>query len=245
MRQLIINADDFGLNEAATRETARQISLGCITSATILANGSHLEEAIDFAKSHPEASFGVHLNISEGRCTGHGKDASGLISDGKFVGRPPTGSLRPHEWQIVFDEWRAQIDRLLQLGLNPSHIDGHHHVHTIPKYFPVLKRIQKLYGIECVRISKNLYASKASPFTRFAKVLWNSALRAMPPATRTTDFFTSFDDYRASVRLSDGTYELMCHPGNPAYEEETRALARMRPDPARERLISYHALVQG
>jgi predicted glycoside hydrolase/deacetylase ChbG (UPF0249 family) len=203
-----------------------------------------VEEAVEFAISNPAASFGVHLNFSEGRCIGSTKDAAGLIAGGQFSGRPPRSRVHPRENQIVFDEWRAQIDRLLELGLQPSHIDSHHHVHTIPKYFPVLKRIQKAYGIPRIRISKNIYATPPSLLGRLSKVFWNSALRLVPPFTRTTDFFTSVDDYHTidPSRLRDGTYELMCHPGHPDYEDETSKLAAYELLAGHEALISYHSL---
>lgn len=243
-RRLIVNADDFGLNERVTRETIALISRGRITSATILANGTRAEEAVEYATSNEAASFGVHLNLSEGRCMGSSRDVAGLIAGGQFSGRPPRSRVHPRENQIVFDEWRAQIDRLLELGLQPSHIDSHHHVHTIPKYFPVLKRIQKAYGIPRIRISKNIYTAPPSLAGRCAKLAWNNALRFIPPFARTANFFTSVDDYHTidPSRLRDGTYELMCHPGHPDYEDETSKLAAYEPLAGHEALISYHSL---
>ena len=244
MRRIIINADDFGGAQRATRETITLISGGHITSASILANGVKVEEAVEFARSNSAVSFGVHMNFSEGRCLGTAKDVPGLIVGGQFLSRPPRSRVHPRENQIVYDEWRAQIDRLLHLGLHPSHIDSHHHVHTIPKYFPVLKRIQTAYGIRHIRLSKNVYAFAPTLRERFAKVMWNSALRVTPPFARTTDFFTSVDDYHAlgPSRLSHGTYELMCHPGHSAYEVETARVAAYELLAGQEVLISYHSL---
>lgn len=244
MRRLIINADDFGVSQRVNVEVIKLITGGRITSASILANGAKVEEAVEFASSNSDLSFGIHLNLSEGKCTGSTTEAPGIIEGGYFLRRPPPRRVNPQEGQIVFDEWKAQIDRLLQLGLQPSHIDSHHHVHTIPKYFPILKRIQSTYGINRVRISKNVYASGLNLRERFAKFIWNSALRRTPPFARTPDFFTSVDDYHAlgPSRLGPGTYELMCHPGHPNYSAETARLTEHETLTADAVLTSYHSL---
>jgi predicted glycoside hydrolase/deacetylase ChbG (UPF0249 family) len=244
MRRLIINADDFGSGQRVNGEVIKLMSSGCITSASILANGAKVEEAVEFASSNSSLSFGIHVNLSEGKCSGSTTEAPGIIEGGHFLSRPPLHRVHPQENQIIFDEWSAQIDRLLHLGLQPSHIDSHHHVHTIPKYFRILKRIQTTYGIRRIRLSKNVYASERNLRERFAKFIWNSALRRTPPFARTTDFFTSVDDYHAlgPSRLGPGTYELMCHPGHPDYEAETARLIEHEPLSGEESLISYHSL---
>ena len=47
MARVIINADDFGINPIVTSEIERMIELGIVTSTTIMANGSCLDEVKD------------------------------------------------------------------------------------------------------------------------------------------------------------------------------------------------------
>lgn len=131
---------------------------GCITSSTILANGPAFDNAILRIRDYPQCSIGVHLNLTEFRPLVAGGlfpilDGEGCFAGGRIRHIPIGGQLR----EAIFQEWCAQIERLASLGLRPSHIDSHHHVHTIPALFPVLKRVQRRFGLRKVRITMNIY----------------------------------------------------------------------------------------
>ena len=48
--QVIINGDDFGMNERCSRAIAQAFALGLITDATVMANGAYVEEAAALAR---------------------------------------------------------------------------------------------------------------------------------------------------------------------------------------------------
>jgi hypothetical protein len=68
MRQLIVNADDLGADEARNAGIFEAIRGGSVTSVSILANGPALEDALQEIRSLREKkiSWGIHLNLSEG-----------------------------------------------------------------------------------------------------------------------------------------------------------------------------------
>src|SRR5215470_3810176 len=59
--RIIVNADDFGFDDDSVDATIECIERGCVTSATIMANMPASDRAIEFARTRPDVSFGVHL----------------------------------------------------------------------------------------------------------------------------------------------------------------------------------------
>ena len=60
-RKLVINADDFGLSDHTVEYTIKGFECGALTSATIMAGLPATAKAVEFAKAHPQFSFGVHF----------------------------------------------------------------------------------------------------------------------------------------------------------------------------------------
>ena len=159
---IIINADDLGLSTAVNEAIFDLMERGHITSSSLFANAPATEEAIIELRQHKNWSFGVHLNVTAFRPLTRSAALSPILDNsGGFTNSirltPITSQLR----EAIFQEWSAQIERLLAMGLTPSHIDLEQHVHTIPDLFFVLKRVQRRFGIRKARISKNIYPTKA------------------------------------------------------------------------------------
>ena len=247
--RIITNADDLGSSLAVNRATFQLMSEGLVTSATVLANGPQIADACSQATRFPRCSFGVHLNLTEFRPLSHSAVPSRLLGDdGCFNGKLRQVPRLDRYRNFIFDEFCAQVDLLKGRGLNVSHLDSHHHVHTIPAVLPVLKAVQKKYGIRRVRISLNVY-SLAKPAGRWLlakKALFNAVLRHWY-RTRTTDAFTDIDTFtqrREEVTKKYRVIEIMLHPGGPASELEARMLRALPATDSqfRARLISYAEL---
>jgi len=137
---MIINADDLGLSITVNKAIFDLLAGGHITSTSLLANAPATEDAVVELRRQKNRSFGVHLNVTGFHPLTRNAELSPILdSSGCFAGN----SIRstPITWQLreaIFQEWSAQIDRLFSMGLTPSHIDSHHHVHTIPGLFFVL-----------------------------------------------------------------------------------------------------------
>lgn len=242
---VIINADDLGISPQVNREILRLVSQGAITSATLLANGAAVEQAATEVRKFPQASFGVHLNLTEFQPVAPSAELQPIIDDaGRFRGNHIREIRLDRELKTgIFQEWCAQIEKLMGLGITPSHIDSHHHTHTIPALFPVLRRVANKYGITKVRISRNLYVETDPLMLRLKKSLYNGVLRHFG-GFRTTDLFSGFDTFleRNGGSRHGKSIELMVHPGAPGNENESRRLVewvRSRPE---IRLISYNDL---
>jgi predicted glycoside hydrolase/deacetylase ChbG (UPF0249 family) len=227
---VIINADDLGISQRVNETTFDLMSKGRISSATIMANGPASRDAARHASRFSQCSFGVHLNVTqfEPLTAGPGArllvDQRGRMSRANEAARPSAQRLR-----AVYEELCAQVERVASMGVLISHLDSHNHVHTRPFFFPVVKALQRRYGIGRARLSKNFYAAdRPCPAALLVKKhAYNWALRSLY-ATRTTNAFTEFLTYHGADRArqrSIGCIELMVHPGAPDAEAETAIVA--------------------
>lgn len=246
---VIINADDLGLSVDVNERIFELIEKRRVTSSTILTSAPAFEHAAERIHRYPYASFGIHLNLTECQPLAPAAALQPLLNDEGAFARRIHGIWVARELSdAIFDEWSAQIERARQAGIAVSHFDSHHQVHTVPSLFLVLKRVQKKFGIWKVRRSRDLLGAgeDMSKRLQLAKAAWNAAVSAWGP-TKTTDAFTSFASFYSLLPDSlpqMRSVELMCHPGDPHYEAETRLLSGpwSAGFEGRLRLISYNEL---
>ena len=224
----IINADDLGMSEKVNLATFELMESRRVTSASILANGPCVEQALAHCGEFRACSFGAHLNITEFEPLSRSKDLAPLLGEnGEFTQRPGHVYLGSRTRAAIAEEWSTQIEELRRGGIEVTHIDSHHYVHTLPPLLPVIKHIQHRFKIRRVRIALSVFpsADNATISRRAKKALWNIALRNWG-RTATTDLMVdlcSFIDW-ARVIDRDCTAEIMVHPGHEEYESEERLL---------------------
>ncbi|HTZ32885.1 MAG TPA: ChbG/HpnK family deacetylase [Methylomirabilota bacterium] len=243
MKNLIVNADDLGWTEGVNRGIAEAHRKGLVTSTSLLANGRAFESALEVARANPELGIGVHLNLSDGSPTAPAHTVHGLLnSAGNLEGGPESWLLRIAGRSLPLDEvereWDAQIRKVREAGIEPSHLDGHKHVQMLPGLFEVALRLAKKHGIRAIRISheesklRSALTSgeqnsgvvlKQGVQARGLKLLARDAREMADHAGMvTTDYFCGIAQTGVLTRegvaqllsnLPDGTTELMCHPG--------------------------------
>jgi chitin disaccharide deacetylase len=226
---IIVNADDLGMSREVNDATFELMSRGRVSSATILANAPATRDAARRAQAFPRCSFGVHLNLTQFEPLTGGPGAR-LLGDerGQMTRANRTAAADPARIRAAYRELCAQIECVARLGVRITHLDSHHHVHTRPGFFPVLKAVQRRYGIRRVRLSKNFYAPDApcpAPLA-WRKRAYNQALESVY-ATVTTGAFTEFLTYYHAddiSRRSIDRVELMVHPGAASAARETAIL---------------------
>lgn len=228
--RIILNADDLGISSHVNSEIFRLMESGKLTSATMMANAPAIEEAAQRVKEFPQCSFGVHMNITEfAPLTQNPQlrpilDENGLLKKDQSVRKM---ELSSDVKNAIFEEYCAQVEKIRSLGVPISHLDSHHHIHTHPPLFPIVKAVQKKFGIRKVRCTQNIYTEKELGGRKLhlvKKAIWNGLLR-WNYATKTTGGFTKFSTF---VELAPKgafpytTLELMLHPGheNPEYRQE-------------------------
>ncbi len=158
MKNLIVNADDLGWTEGVNRGIAEAHRNGIVTSTSLLANGTAFASGVELARSTPGLGVGVHLNLSDGAPVAARELVTSLVNDsGEFEGGPESLLLRIAsrgvELREVEQEWEAQIEKVRDAGIQPTHLDGHKHVHMLPGLFEIALRLAKRYGIGALRVA--------------------------------------------------------------------------------------------
>jgi predicted glycoside hydrolase/deacetylase ChbG (UPF0249 family) len=244
--RLIINADDLGRTREVNEAVFALMDQGVVTSATLMANGPWLDEALAGLTRFPRCSFGIHLNLTEFPPLTRAPGLDSLLDQ---AGNLSLGGFRQAVFQkplikAILGEWSSQVRRLQSAGLTLSHIDSHHGTHTVGQLFGALKHLQREFGIRKVRIRENIAPAPGPRFIRAR--FWNLALRLVF-STRTTSGFTDFSTFLQVASSLGGRYptlETMVHPGHPGYDGETARLLSAWPErlPFPVQLISYHEL---
>jgi len=229
--RIVVNADDLGINEEVNEAIFRRLENRTVTSSTILSNGPFTAQALRRMHRFPECSFGVHLNLTEFKpLSASGQVALSEILDeqGHFNGNAIREiKIGARILRAIYREWCEQIENVIRMGAQPSHLDGHHHVHTIPQMLPVLALLRRRYKINRIRISRNLYNTQflPTPGMLARKKLYNRALRSV--GFKTTGIFTDLETFvtLCSIKPPEKpTIEVMTHPGSEAHIEESGLL---------------------
>src|SRR5918999_6510924 len=66
-RQLVVNADDFGISRGVNRGIVEAHRSGLVTSASLMANLPSAEDALTRAAICPDLGLGLHLTLTAGR----------------------------------------------------------------------------------------------------------------------------------------------------------------------------------
>lgn len=198
MIKLIVNADDFGFSRGVNHGIIDSYLYGIVKSTTMMMNMVGTEHAIQLAKKNPGLRVGIHLVLTCGKPL-VAKAPSLVDVNGLFK---PLSTFNPKDISLdeLEAEWTAQIDRFIDSGLKPTHLDSHHHVHTLKEMYPVVKKLSVKFGLP---VRKNGYIS-ISGVDSFSDVsLFDFYGEGVTP-----DYFSKLKD-----RIKDGiTVEVMCHP---------------------------------
>ncbi|HVO43978.1 MAG TPA: ChbG/HpnK family deacetylase [Aggregatilineales bacterium] len=227
---LIVNADDFGLSEGTNDAILQGHRRGIITSTSLLANGLAFDHAVALAKAAPTLDVGVHLTLTEGAPVAEHVEAL-LAPDGKLplsnqpfaraliAGRLPREAIRR--------EFAAQVAKIVDSGLRPTHIDGHKYIHLLPGITAIAVEVARRFRIRGMRIPRRLADSLSRP-ARLPGLLAIGALGALAyPAARDRCVPDRFMGFMDTGHLDHGTLrrllsiprpgctELLCHPAHP------------------------------
>ena len=207
--RIIITADDYGRDEATTTAIAESLIHRHITSASIMANGSHFELACDLAhKHHLAGNIGVHLSLDEGPAVSPEMkpftDAAGHLCIRRTL--KPLGTRLA---RAIEAELRAQIDRVVAAGIRPMHLDSHRHIHTA---FPIGRLVVGLareYRIPYVRCARTVAARRRRVVGAY-QWMFN---RYVAARVRTADHFGDIVDFydRRGQATMPGLSECMTH----------------------------------
>jgi predicted glycoside hydrolase/deacetylase ChbG (UPF0249 family) len=228
---LIIHADDVAETHAVNAATFRALESGAVNSASIMVPCPWFPEAADYAKSHPEVDFGLHLTLTServyyrwGPVAGPAKVPSLVDSNGYFH----------HDWEQhpaidprdVETELRAQIERAQSMGVRPTHFDSHQYrlIENGKEIFQVFVRLGREYKVP-IFVARDWLAEH--PYLESSlgpqDLILDHTVTISPdvPAEKWGDFYRD-----ALKNLQPGVTEFVIHVG--LDDEELRAATRER-----------------
>lgn len=237
MKQLIVNADDFGLHPLINAGIIKGHQEGFITSTSLMPSAPCWQEAVRLAKENPRLGIGVHLTLVGGVPSVLPKEkVSSLLDDDglflpdyvAFAKRYYGGAVKRSELEA---ELRAQLERALSCGVNITHIDSHQHTHVLPGINSLVLKLSNEYNIIRVRIPKEGYLFTGGYQTGVGRLIGRSglsfcadmvALRADSLGLRHPQHFYGMlagghlnAQLIANIlrQLPEGVSEIMTHPG--------------------------------
>jgi predicted glycoside hydrolase/deacetylase ChbG (UPF0249 family) len=223
-KQLVVNADDFGFTPDVNTGIVEAHRDGILTAATLMANGDAFDDAVRLARHTPTLDIGCHLVLIGGPSLVTGKPFPATAP--QLVAALATGRIR------VYDELKAQVRRIVDSGLEPTHLDTHKHTHLAPPVLDAVARLSREFGIRWVRRPFDFPLQALRGGVPRIQRLTSDALGLLrrrfhrvlaSHGCRTTDHFAGFQitgRFRTAelvelmAVIPEGSTELMVHPGH-------------------------------
>ena len=222
-KQLVVNADDFGFTPDVNAGIVEAHRDGILTAATLMANGDAFEDAVRLARQTPGLDIGCHLVLIGGHSLLTKQAFPATVA--QLVAALATRRIR------VYDELAAQMRRIVDAGVRPSHLDTHKHTHLAPPVLDAVARLAEEFGVRWVRRPFDFPLNALRGGVPRLKRLSSDALGLLrrrfhrvlaSHGCRTTDHFAGFQitgrfQTAELVELMSvippGSTELMVHPG--------------------------------
>jgi predicted glycoside hydrolase/deacetylase ChbG (UPF0249 family) len=222
-KQLVVNADDFGFTPDVNAGIVEAHRKGILTATTLMANGDAFADAVRLARETPTLDIGCHLVLIGGQSLVTKKAFPVTVP--QLVAALAAGKIR------VYDELAAQVRRIVDAGLGPTHLDTHKHTHLAPPVLDAVARLAEDFDIRWVRRPFDFPLQALRGGVPRVKRLTSGALGMMRRrfhrvlerhGCRTTDHFAGFQitgRFRTAElvelmsEIPEGSTELMVHPG--------------------------------
>ena len=239
MKQLIVNADDFGSSPDRNQSTIEAHRKGIVTSATLLINRPAAAAGIELARAEaPRLGLGLHLNLTSGQPVLPPEHVPSLVDE--------TGNFYPiSRWAAVMDQFspdelraeiEAQFDAFVRLaGHAPDHLDSHHHAaylhpaglrtlldlavrHNLPIRYPLLDLPDEQAQALMRRVLVGMEPERTRALQDWLRAVLDDGPRPRWPDRLVLDYSNDRPTLGALLvaltTLEDGSIaELVVHPG--------------------------------
>ena len=234
MKNLIVNADDFGRHRLINSAVEKACIKGVLRSATIMAGGRAFDDAVKLAGRIPTLGVGIHFTLVNGFPILSPHEIPTLVTeDGVF-----------HENYVVFlkkylqgkisrqeirAELAAQLEKTQRAGLNLTHFDSHQHLHHIPGIAGIAMELAAKANIPAMRVaSTKIFDGELDSMMQLIGRLGLGSLakyverKAHRQNFQTPNYFSGIvagesvdEHFLASIieNMTEGTTEIMLHPG--------------------------------
>lgn len=217
---LIVNADDFGLSMPLSTGIVTAHREGIVTSTSFMVPTDNFSQSCELLKETPDLDIGVHLvAVGGGRSVLPPSQVRSLLPHGdrfpaswkSFAVRLALGQIHMRELSMEFE---AQIRRLLDNGITPTHCDSHQHIHLFPRVAECIVDIAHRYDIPFVRAPRGITPGVRTMGINFFSGRLTEKAREIAVPSYGFDF-SGHLDRKSFLRLLDA----LCSDDSPAIGE--------------------------
>lgn len=148
---VVVNADDLGLSKEINEGIFKGIEKGVISDASLMIEAPYAPDALERLKVFGAKHVGLHIDLDEqlgwsspGRERFTRSELMSMLSCEDFLASCRT-------------QVRSQIEKVMNAGLFPTHVDTHHHVHGFFPIFTLILDLVREYRIPAMRFSTEGY----------------------------------------------------------------------------------------
>src|SRR6266446_1118602 len=201
---LIVHADDLGVTHSVNAASIKALESGAVNSASIMVPCPWFPEIAEYAKTHPEMDFGLHLTLTSERIyirwgpVASADKVRSLLDENSYFHHDwtPATKIDPHEVEI---ELRAQIERAYAMGVRPTHLDSHQYrlESTGKELFEVALRLANAtlgapHGANAISISSPAPTSANSSKTNTSRLSLGARLPTAASTSESSFFVIAF-----------------------------------------------------
>lgn len=230
-RLLIVHADDVGMMRSVNRASFEALEKEWVTSASILVVCPWFPEVARFARTHPDADFGIHLALNSEWTSyrwgpvSHGTLMPSLLDADGYLPLLEETIVRQASLADVEHELRAQIEKAHSLGIRVTHLDSH--MGTLFRSRELLEiyaRLGRSYQLPVLLSREEFHRVPNTAFPE--ELILVDRVLQMQPGVPIEKWM---ETYRQMLEpLPPGVYELVIHLGYD--DEELRGATWDHPD---------------
>ena len=256
MKQLIVNADDFGRAPGVNRGIIEAHRKGIVTSTTVMINLPDAAGALELARTEaPNLGLGLHLTLTAGQPVLPAARVPSLVDEsGRFHPISAwTSAMERFEADELRAEIEAQFDAFVRLaGRAPDHLDAHHHAaylhpaalramfdlaaaHDLPVRAPLLDAPDDQIFTVMRGMLPDFTPERAAALLKSLRAAANAGPRPRWPDGLALDYSNGRPTLASLLVIlttlpEDGVTELLCHPGYADDALRTSGLVEQRED---------------
>ncbi len=152
-RLVIIHTDDIGMCQSSVAAFSDLVEAGLISSGAVMMPCAWALSAAAYCRQHPQVDMGVHATLtSEWQLYRWGplstrQPVSGLVDSEGFFYHTSVAAQEHADAGYARQELAAQLERAIQWGMHPTHIDTHMGTVAHPKIMQAYIDVGLQHGI--------------------------------------------------------------------------------------------------
>lgn len=199
--KLVVNADDFGLSKAVNLGIIEAFRHGIVTSTTMMINMSEIDHALTLLKGNHKLGIGIHLVLTAGRPVCNSVPSL-IEKNGEFHRLSEIAKYARLE--DIKKEFTCQIEKFFSLGIIPTHIDSHHHVHMEEQVLDIVLDLASKYDLPVRLGNRNILKKQFHKEIKTTKYFSDEFYGQNLTSEKFLDILKGLQQY--------DTVEIMTHP---------------------------------